>query len=267
MKRQPLFLPVIGVCAAMALVYIGRLAFASSPLYAAALGDGTLLRVGGCIKLMALVVAAAFAFRSIRLLGAGNPARLPWQLLAGGLAAFSVGQATLLYFQLMHGATPFPSVADVAFVIAYPLLIAGVIAFIVAYARSGFPMGGTVLTFVILSVAVMAAAWPLLRPIVNGSDALLAKTLNIVYPALDLVLLVPVVVLLRITSRFRGGAVWHIWLALLAGFVFTALGDILFAYFSTLGFSRLDPAVHAMYLVAYGGLAAGAMVQRRLLAA
>ena len=51
------------------------------------------------------------------------------------------------------------------------------------------------------------------------------------------------------------------------GFVFTAIGDILFAYFSTLGLTSIDPAVHAMYLVAYGALAAGAMVQRRLLAA
>jgi hypothetical protein len=113
----------------------------------------------------------------------------------------------------------------------------------------------------------LAVSWPLLVPIVRSADAPLAKTLNLVYPALDLVLLVPAIVLLRITSRFRGGAVWRIWLALLAGFVFTALGDILFAYFSTLGFTQLDPAVHAMYLVAYGGLAAGTMVQRQLLAA
>lgn len=266
MKRQSFFLFVVGLCAAMAVIYLGRLAFASSALYSGALDDRALLVVGGFTKLLALVVAAVFAFRSISLLGAGNAARLPWSLLAGGLAALSLGQATLVYFQVRR-LPAFPSIADVWFVIAYPLLIAGVIAFIAAYARSGFPMQGTGALFVILSLAAIAAAWPLLRPIILSSDALLPKTLNIVYPALDLVLLVPVVVLLRITSRFRGGTVWHIWLALLTGFIFTAAGDILFAYFSTLGISRLDPAVHAMFIVAYGGLAAGAMVQRRLLAA
>jgi hypothetical protein len=266
MRRQPFFLFVTGICAAMALLYLGRLAFASSPLYSGVLNDRTLLMAGGSIKLLALVVSAVFAFRSTMLLGAGNAARLPWALLAAGLAGLSLGQATLVYFQALR-AVSFPSVADVWFVIAYPLLIAGVIAFITAYARSGFPMQGTRATIVIASLSVIAAAWPLLRPVIQSGDALLPKTLNVVYPALDLILLVPVVVLLRITSRFRGGAVWHIWLALLAGFVFTALGDILFAYFSTLGLDRLDPAVHAMYIIAYGALAAGAMVQRRLLAA
>jgi hypothetical protein len=267
MKRQPLFVLVISACAAMALIYLGRVLFATSPLYAGALNDRTLLIAGGWTKLFALLVAAVFAFRSAAALGRGNPARLPWMLLAGGLTGMTLGQGTLVYFQSFRGVSPFPSVADVWFVIAYPLLIAGVIAFIMAYARSGFPMGGTTVTFLILAAAALAASWPLLAPIVRSADAPLPKTLNLLYPALDLVLLVPAIVLLRITSRFRGGAVWHIWLALLAGFVFTALGDILFAYFSTLGFTHLDPAVHAMYLVAYGGMAAGAMVQRRLLAA
>lgn len=266
MRRQPFFVFVVAACAAMAAIYLGRLFFASAPIFSGALDDRTLLIAGGCTKLLALVVAAVFAVRSTVLLGAGNAARLPWAMLAGGLAGLALGQATLVYFQAVHDVSPFPSVADVWFLIAYPLLIAGVTAFITAYARSGFPVQGTRATFVVSSLVVIAAAWPLLRPIIRSGDALLPKTLNVVYPALDLILLVPVVVLLRITSRFRGGAVWHIWLALLAGFVFTALGDILFAYLSTLGIDQLDPAVHATYIIAYGALAVGAMVQRRLLA-
>jgi diguanylate cyclase len=267
MKRQSLLVLVVTATVAMALIYLGRLAFGSASLYSGALTDRRLLMAGGWTKLLALVVAAVFALRSTKLLGGGNAARTPWALLGAGLTALSLGQATLVYFQAFRGVSPFPSIADVWFVIAYPLLVAGVIAFIVAYGRSGFPMRGTTVTFLVFGAAAAAGAWPLLRPIVHSGDALLAKTLNIVYPALDLVLLVPVIVLLRMTSRFRGGAVWHVWCAMLAGFVFTAVGDILFAYFSTLGFSTLDPAVHAMYLVAYGGLAVGAIEQRRLLAA
>lgn len=266
MRRQPFFTFLIGICAAMAAIYLGQLAFGSSALYSKVLDERVLLITGGCIKLLALVVAAVFAYRSTVLLGAGNAARFPWALLTGGLAGLALGQATLVYFQVFRGVSPFPSIADVWFLIAYPLLIGGVIAFIKAYARSGFPMQGARATRVIASLAVIAAAWPLLWPIIRSNYTLLPKILNVVYPALDLILLVPVVVLLRITSRFRGGAVWHIWLALLAGFVFTAVGDILFAYFSTLGLERLDPAVNAMYIIAYGALAAGTMVQRRLLA-
>ena len=267
MKRQPLFVFVITVTLAMALLYLGRLAFASASIFTGTLNDRTLLIIGGWIKLLALVVSAVFAIRSAVLLGAGNPARGPWGLLGAGLAFLSLGQATLVYFQNFLGHTPFPSIADVWFVIAYPLLVAAVIAFVVAYGRSGFPMRNTGILFVLLGIAAVAGAWPLLRPIIRSRDALLPKTLNVLYPALDLVLLVPVIVLLIMTSRFRGGAVWKVWCAMLAGFVFTAVGDILFAYFSTLGLTSVDPAVHAMYLVAYGALAVGAMEQRRLLAA
>ena len=267
MKRQALLITVVGVCAAMTALYLGRLVFASTALDSRVFADHALLVAGGWTKLLALVVAAVFAHRSTALLGEHNAARLPWGLLAAGLTAYSLGQATLVYFQTFRLVTPFPSIADVWFLISYPLLIAGVVTFIAAYARSGFPMEGTAAALLLLVAAAAAVSWPLLAPIARSADAPLAKMLNIVYPALDLVLLVPVVVLLRITSRFRGGAVWHIWCALLAGFVFTAVGDILFAYFSTLHFTRLDPAVHAMYIVAYGGLAVGAMVQRRLLAA
>src|SRR5205085_1966009 len=113
-------------------LYLGRvLVGALSPF------DHALLLAAGWTKCFALLVAAVFAFRSAALLGAGNPARLPWLLLAYGFAAMTLGQATLDYFQAFRGASPFPSVADVWFVIAYPLFIAGVIAFIAAYARSG----------------------------------------------------------------------------------------------------------------------------------
>src|SRR5262249_56770963 len=106
------------------------------------------------------------------------------------------GLAPVDTFQTVLGSSPLPSMADIWFVIAYPLFIAGVIAFIVAYARSGFPMGGTAALTVIAVVAVLAVSWTLLGPVVRSAEAPLAKTLNLLYPALDLVLLVPVIVLL-----------------------------------------------------------------------
>lgn len=266
MKRTWLQVSLLTVCFAVAALFIGRLFAESAPLYANVLTASTMLKIGGVTKFTALVVAAWFAFRSARLLGPGNEGRLPWSLLAAGLAAYSLGQVTLLYFQLKTGVSPFPSVADVAFVISYPLLIAGVIAFIRAYARTGFPMDRTPTLWIVLVLAAGVIAWPLLRPIIQSADAALPKSLNVAYFAFDLLLLVPVIALLRITSRFRGGAVWQIWFALLTGFIFSAAGDLLFGYFSSLGLAHLDPAVHAVYVVAYASLAAGTMVQERLLA-
>ena len=83
---------------------------------------------------------------------------------------------------------------------------------------------------------------------------------------LDLALVVPVVLLVRMTMALRGGAVARVWTSVLAGFAFLCAGDILFAYLSALGRVGLDPFVHATYILAYGLVADGARRQRALLA-
>src|SRR5262249_46209453 len=89
-----------------------------------------------------------------------------------------------------------------------------------------------------------------------------AKALNAAYPLLDMALLVPLTLLLRTTWQFRGGSVGTAWLIVLSGFAFMCVGDVLFAYFSALGRTGLDPFVHAAYIVPSGSLAAG--VRRHL---
>lgn len=263
MKRNALLAIVFVVCTAVALLFvINMLRPGLSPAR-----NSTLVLVGGLTKLAALIIAATFAFRSAFLLGRGNPAQRPWLLLGSGLASMCVGQALLVSYQYWTGSTPFPSQADFWFVLAYPLIIVSLVAFAITYTRSGFPAEGLRSFAIIILVAVAVTAWPILLPVAQMQGSPLSKTLNLTYPALDLLLIVPIAVLVRITSRFRGGAVWPIWLSLLVGFLFTAAGDILFAYFTALGHSELDPIIDAMYIIAYGNLAWGALFQERLLAA
>ena len=258
MKRNALLAIVFVICTAVAALFIAKPAI---------VGNKAVMTLGGLTKLGALVIAAAFSFRSAHLLGKGNPARRPWLILGAGLTAMSVGQALLVSYQFWTGSTPFPSQADFWFMLSYPLIIGALVTFAITYTRSGFSTAGLKAFAVIVFVAVAAIAWPILSPVAHEPASPLATALNLAYPSLDLLLMVPIAVLLRITSRFRGGAVWPIWLSLLVGFIFTAAGDILFAYLSALGHNELDPLVHAMYIVAYGNLAWGALFQERLLAA
>ena len=265
MKRNPVLAVLFAAAAAVALLQIGRFALSTSVLGSAG-AERPLLLAASWAKLLCLAAATMFAFRCVGLLDRENPARSPWLILAIALAAFTLGQATLTYYQTFRGVSPFPSIADVWFMLSYPLLIIALIAFATAYARSGFAMEGAGRLAALLIVIACAVAWPLLRPIVTTPAEPLATALNLAYPALDLLLLVQTIVLLRLTSRFRGGAVWRLWAALLAGFIFTALGDLAFAYFSTLGHTRLDPLIHALYVIAYASLVGGVHIQYELLA-
>ena len=258
MKRNALIVIVFIICSTVAIVFIAN---------AAAVQNKMLLLLAGVTKLGSLMIAAIFSFRSAQLLGEGNPARRPWMILGAGLTAMSLGQGLLVFYQYTTGKTPFPSPADFWFVLSYPLIIFALIQFALTYTRSGFGSNGLSVFAVVIFIIFAAIAWPILQPVAHMPAAPMEKALNLAYPSLDLLLMVPIAVLLRITSRFRGGAVWPIWLSLLVGFVFTAAGDILFAYLSALGHNELDPMIHAMYVVAYGNLAWGALFQERLLTA
>lgn len=238
-----------------------------SEVLSSAASERPYLVVGALTKLAALLVGAFFSARVTFRLGRDNGAFIAWFLLSAGLAAFATGQAVLTWHQLLTGKSPFPSPADVAFMLAYPLLIAALVAFLRMYAAAGFPMDGSRnLTLITVAIAI-AIAIPLLLPIAQSSGTSVEKALNVAYPALDFVLIVPAVLLARSASRFRGGAVWRPWAALLGGLLFTAAGDIAFAWFSVLGQSQLDPAVHALYVLAYGCVAAGVLYQQELLEA
>jgi hypothetical protein len=265
LKRNPVIALIIAASAAAALLQVMRFALPATILGTSA-AERPLLLAAGWTKLACLVTATLFAWRSVTLLDRDNPARRPWSILSAGLAAFTLGQGTLTFYQTFLGKSPFPSVADIWFMISYPLLIIALIMFAMAYAKSGFAVDRQAPMAALLTVAALAVAWPLLRPIALTPAPPVATALNIAYPALDLILLVPTIVLLRLASRFRGGAVWRLWAALLAGFVFIALGDLFYAYFSTFGYTRLDPLVHALYIVAYASLASGTRIQYGLLA-
>ncbi len=224
-----------------------------------------LVVTGATTKMIALFVAAVFAARIATGLGRGNAARGAWMLLAAGLAATTIGQGTLTFYQVTTGHTPFPSIADVAYLTASPLLIAAMISLLRAYSAAGFGMEGQRGVAVIASLGAVVVAIPLLLPILQSAGAPLEKALNVAYPALDLILAVPAILLLRSTHRFRGGAAWKIWAALLVGILLTAAADVLFAFLSLLGQSQLDPSVDALYILAYGGLAAGVLYQQEML--
>jgi hypothetical protein len=231
--------------------------------------ERTRLWIGGPGKLLLLVAAAALAWRNTAAFERGTRARSGWRLLFTGLVLFSLGQAGLVANQLTQNqAVFFPSPSDVLFLLSYPAFIAALVTFLKAYAESGFPIGDPVGRRTLAAVTALlgaAIATAVLRPVLLSGAPAVEKALNAAYTLFDLALLVPTVLLLRITLRFPGGAVWRIWMAILGGFVAICAGDILFAYSTAMGMARLDPLVDLAYVLGYGGLALGMSYQREVL--
>src|SRR5262249_44033385 len=167
------------------------------------------------------------------------------------------------------------SLADVFFLLAYPLLMVAFVSFVRAYRASGFPVASGQSRFVLAAVATSAVfGAAVLLPVLGSAAPLRERLISGGYVVFDFVLLIPIFALMRTTSRFRGRGTWEVWAGVLFGFVFTSAGDLFFAYFQArpgglfgLRGDQLDAISDLMFLLSYLGIARGALHQLELLQA
>jgi len=243
-------------------------AVAMTLLLAAPGGDKAVVLVQPVVLGLAFVFAAQCTVR----FEADNPVRRPWALLSLGLLAWELGEVTEAVYLLARGGTdPFPSLADVFFVLAYPALIAAFFVFLRVYRATGWSGEQGRMTLALVPV-LAGLGYLVLGPILSADAPLDARVVGAAYAGLDLVALVPLLLLLRLAWRLRGGSVWKVWAGVLFGFLLTFLGDVFFAYFHTrpqaeLGAlsERLDFGANLMFLLSYVAIARGTLHQRELL--
>ncbi len=253
----------------LVLVFLPRAAGGEELFLPEGLGEGTVLAVGALSKLAFLVLAVVVASANARSFERSNPARLPWLLLAVGLGAYVLGQGALVYHQLVLDIPiPFPSVADPFFVLSMILLFSALVAFLRAFRTSGYlriSSGQLALRAAVATVALVAAAIWTLAPLASAEGPPMELLLTFLYPALDVLLLVPTVLLVAATWRFAGGRVAWLWGSLLLGFLLLAAGDVLFAYLTAMEWSGLDPVVDLLFVGGYLLIARGTLYQAELL--
>jgi hypothetical protein len=222
-------------------------------------------------RLVALSVGGGLAWRCARAMGEGNEARTPWLLIAGWFAAFFAGTlVTSAYTVVYTQRAPLPSVADLFFALGYVSLLCALVLFIRAYHASGFDVGsarGHAAVAAGAAAALVAFGVVILAPIARAPEPLAARLTNLAYPAFDLCVLVPTLVLLRITLRFRGGGVWKVWAALLAAIACMSFSDVVFGFVtSTTGLTLPMPAIDLLEIVTYSMAAFAIVVQADMVA-
>jgi len=254
---------------AATLLFLGWGVVPRATLFTTVLSPARLIAVAALVKLTLLSLGALWSWRARASIEADNPVRPAWTLLASSLLCDVIGQAMLARYQLRGEQAPFPSAGDVFWLVAYPLVGAALVRFVSAYHHAGYPMGSRAerVGLIVVTGAVCAAlSFVVLRPVVMAEMPALDKALSAAYPLMDMALLVPLALLLRTTWHFRGGSVGTAWTLVLTGFVFMCAGDVLFAYFTALGKTGLDPFVHGSYILSYGLIAGGVRKHVALLA-
>jgi signal transduction histidine kinase len=173
-------------------------------------------------------LAAAVCLTTARRATGGG--RRAWPLLAAGMLSWGAGECVWAYYELVLGRNvPFPSVADVGFLLLIPLVAAGMLCFPTA-PKSGPGRSRMLLDALIIATSTFAIGWNLvLGPMYRaGSGPLLKHILGLAYPFGDVVL---ISVVLFVGARCAHGQRRSVAL-IAAGIVCIAAADGLFNYFT-----------------------------------
>ena len=260
---------LIIITLAPAIIFLGRLILPDLGVFSGFLNYKNMVGGAAVAKMIMLLGGGLLALQNSLWFERNNPVRPAWLLLSLGLLASFAGQLGMAPYQIFGtGEAPFPGVSDIYFLLGYPLFFAGLLSFMKAYKEAGYPFGSTGILWaftIILAVLCLVIGFFILRPIAHASKPALEIALNISYPILDFIILIPAILLVRLTLPLRLGQVGQAWLVLLGGFIFMSAGDIVYAYTSSLEIKRLDPLIHIMYLISYCMIGLGVLRQNKML--
>src|SRR2546426_2738455 len=157
--------------------------------------------------------------------------RIAWALIGASALSWGVGQAIWSYYELVKGQqTPFPSFADLGFLGAVPLAVAGVLFFPWVPSRATSLLR-TILDALLTAGSLFIISWATVLGTVyrTGSGGLIAQLIGLAYPAGDIV--IGTIVLILASRAPKENRLPFI---LLAGGLFAnLLADSAFAYLTT----------------------------------
>jgi hypothetical protein len=213
------------------------------------------------VKVVLLAAAARWSAASATGLDPGHPARCPWEMLSVGFIGLAAGHVSLGAEQLAWETPPFPFISDALFVPAVALQAAALYAFLRAYRSSGlFSDPGARRAAAIAAAAAVAIVAGVVVTTARLPVGWAERATDIVYAVLDLALLVPLALLVRLARRL-GGPVGLVWRILLGGFMVFTAADVSIGYLDGLGMGPSYLAAQLPFVVAYGLVAAGSRLQ------
>lgn len=187
--------------------------------------------IGDLSQTLIILLAAAVCLLISQLHQGAN--RLGWGFMGSGLLVWGMGNALWAYYELILNQQPFPSFADVGYLVAPPLMIVGVWLF-PRPRLSGIQNFQLGLDVGVIVGALGALLWPLiLAPAIESyGQVSLSMVLGLAYPVMDLAL---IGLLLSILLRRPEHTLGADKALLAAGLIFLVIADLSFNTLSAAG--------------------------------
>ena len=247
-------------------IFSGILIFINIVVYAFRLGGEQFLTIfSDRLPVICSFISSACLFMAFRAFKKTDSSKIAWFMIFLGITLEAV--AEMLYSILEIGYkmdmnVNYPSIADYFWCGGYIPLFIGLVMMLWNYKNSGLPMGSAklyLIMVVILLIFIPLVSWYLFLPILQDTETdALSKFFYLFYPIADILVVIPAVILMYITSLFGSGSISRPWKYLSIGFICFTLADLIFSYLSWQEMygsgNFIDLAWHSGYLLI--GLAA-----------
>lgn len=178
-----------------------------------------------------------------------------------GFACLALGEIIWFFYKNILGIDPFPSIADVFFLLGYPLILAGLY---LEFKKSQIQLHQIKKSLIVLSLSLTLT----LSIIVlyfgiylayDPSVGLLANIIAMSYGVVDLILIIISLFALLIVHAYRGGKFSTFWITTILGILLFLAGDILFAIYNIPYTADIKPYIYIdlIWIAGYLSLAYG----------
>lgn len=184
--------------------------------------------------------------------------------LSLGLVTWGIGMIIWLYYNIILGVSiPYPSFADAAFIISWPLWTIGAAFLSIATgAKFGLRnLKGKAFLLIIPVIIIVFSYYFLViiarQGIVSAYDELIKTFFDLAYPVGDVVILTTTILIFGLSYRYFSGIYKTAIYLILAGFVVNYFADFTFSYTTTIGAYYNGSLPDALFVSAMTLLSAG----------
>jgi len=234
------------------LLFISWVLFGASRLpHRTAIGDLAFLPMG--------LTAAALAWKLGSHPSLAQRERTAWRIVGVALLSYAAGDALWAYYEIVRGIDPFPSAADIGYLLFYPILMLGLLTFPFAPQTKRSQIRFWLDAATVLLGAVMVIWYFMLGPIaLSQVTDTVTTVLTSAYPVGDLVLVFGVAAMLLRQPERSGRRALEIFAAGTASFL---IADIAFGYRDLQGIYEAGDWPDAFWMLAWCLFAASTLYQ------
>ncbi|MCL7383517.1 MAG: hypothetical protein LZ172_02935 [Thaumarchaeota archaeon] len=149
-----------------------------------------------------------------------------------GLLFWFLGEVAWAIYVLVYGVeVPFPSAADIFYVLGYPPLYLGLISYLNVF-KDAFNRRVISISFTAGLIVVIVTSLLVIPEALMSSNNLIEAVLAIIYPIFDSVLIILAIMGAVI---FFGGRIWISWMLISISFILLGIVEISYYYLELLG--------------------------------